>query len=157
MALIEKLTAIGDAIREKTNTTKKLRLDEMPGMISSITGGSTEPEAMITFYDWDGTILHQYPRKTFEAMSALPIPPEMDGYTCDGWNYSLDTIKAMSGSVNICTMYRKNDNPEEETKASEPHYVDGTKLYLEIPADMDIEFRYMQSVTSSVTVDWGDG
>lgn len=157
MALIEKLTAIGDAIREKTNTTGKLRLDEMPGMISSITGGSTEPEAMITFYDWDGTILHQYPRKTFEAMSALPIPPEMDGYTCDGWNYSLDTIKAMSGSVNICTMYRKNDNPEEETKASEPKYVDGTKLYLEIPADMDIEFRYMQSVTSSVTVNWGDG
>lgn len=157
MALIEKLTAIGDAIREKTNTTEKLRLDEMPGMISSITGGSSEPEAVITFYDWDGTVLHQYPRKTFESMSTLPIPPEMDGYTCDGWNYSLGTIKAMSGSVNVCTMYRRNDDLEEETETPEPKYVDGTKLYLEISADMEIEFRYMQSITNGVTVNWGDG
>ena len=38
MALIEKLSAIGDAIREKTNTTEKLTLDEMPRMISMISG-----------------------------------------------------------------------------------------------------------------------
>ena len=40
MALINKLTEIADAIREKTNTTDLLTLDDMPTLIASITTGS---------------------------------------------------------------------------------------------------------------------
>lgn len=44
MALIEKLNAIGDAIRGKTGKTDKLTLDQMPTEIASIeTGGGTVP------------------------------------------------------------------------------------------------------------------
>jgi hypothetical protein len=45
MALIDKLNAIGDAIREKTGKTNKLTLDQMPSEIASIEtgGGGTEP------------------------------------------------------------------------------------------------------------------
>lgn len=44
MALIDKLNAIGDAIRVKTGKTNKLTLDEMPNEIASIeTGGGTTP------------------------------------------------------------------------------------------------------------------
>lgn len=48
MALIEKLTAIGDAIREKGGTTELLTLDEMPVAIAAIqsgggSGGDFEP------------------------------------------------------------------------------------------------------------------
>lgn len=43
MALIDKLNAIGDAIREKTGKTNKLTLDQMPSEIASISGGGTEP------------------------------------------------------------------------------------------------------------------
>lgn len=39
MALTDKLTAIGDAIREKTGTTDLLTLDQMATAISGITGG----------------------------------------------------------------------------------------------------------------------
>ena len=39
MALTDKLSAIADAIREKTNTTEKITLAKMPEMISAITGG----------------------------------------------------------------------------------------------------------------------
>ena len=39
MALIEKLNAIGDAIRAKTGGTEKLTLDQMPTEIASITTG----------------------------------------------------------------------------------------------------------------------
>ena len=42
MALINVLTNIADAIREKTNTTDLLTLDEMATAISSITTGSGE-------------------------------------------------------------------------------------------------------------------
>lgn len=46
MALTDKLTAIGNAIREKTGGTDKLTLDQMPSAISGITtgeGGGYEP------------------------------------------------------------------------------------------------------------------
>ena len=39
MALIEKLSAIGDAIREKTGKADKLTLDQMPVEIASIVSG----------------------------------------------------------------------------------------------------------------------
>ena len=45
MALTNKLTAIANAIREKTGTTNKLTLDEMPTAISNISsGGGDIPE-----------------------------------------------------------------------------------------------------------------
>lgn len=45
MALIDKLSAIGDAIREKTGKNDLLTLDEMPAEISAIeTGGGELPE-----------------------------------------------------------------------------------------------------------------
>ena len=51
MALTEKLTAIGDAIRSKTGGSDLLTLDEMPQEIQSIqTGGGTSEE-------WDDIVL----------------------------------------------------------------------------------------------------
>ena len=45
MALTNKLTAIANAIREKTGTTNTLTLDEMPTAISNISsGGGDLPE-----------------------------------------------------------------------------------------------------------------
>jgi hypothetical protein len=43
MALTDKLSAIGDAIRAKTGGTEKLTLDEMPTAISGIEGGGENP------------------------------------------------------------------------------------------------------------------
>lgn len=43
MALIDKLNAIGNAIRAKTGKSEKLTLDQMPSEIASISGGGTTP------------------------------------------------------------------------------------------------------------------
>ena len=48
MALTNKLTAIGNAIREKTGGTDLLTLDQMPTEISNIQGGGTVEELTIT-------------------------------------------------------------------------------------------------------------
>ena len=48
MALTDKLTAIGNAIREKTGGTDLLTLDQMPTEISNIQGGGTVEELTIT-------------------------------------------------------------------------------------------------------------
>lgn len=64
MALIDKLNAIGDAIRAKTGKTDKLTLDQMPLEIESITGGGGSGEAVVwfvTFIGSDGTELYKMP------------------------------------------------------------------------------------------------
>lgn len=51
MALIDKLSAIGNAIRSKTGTTEKMTLSEMPAAIASIEGGgggASIPESALT-------------------------------------------------------------------------------------------------------------
>lgn len=47
MVLTNKLTAIADAIREKTGSTEKMTLDEMPTAISGITTGGGGDESQI--------------------------------------------------------------------------------------------------------------
>ena len=49
MALINKLSSIGDAIREKTGKTGLLTLDQMPAEIAGIetSGGSIEIEPIV--------------------------------------------------------------------------------------------------------------
>ena len=42
MALTNKLSAIGDAIRGKTGKSELMTLDEMPDEIESISGGGEE-------------------------------------------------------------------------------------------------------------------
>ena len=159
MALTEKLSAIGDAIREKTNTTEKLTLDEMPQMISMISGDGESIKPYINFYDWDGTLLHQYALSEFAKLEALPeLPDNLPGYTAVEWNYDLETIHAMQSHVNVGAIYNQND-PEESTEEStpDPAYVNGTKLHLHIAKDTNITLYFRQSVTNGVSIFWGDG
>lgn len=58
MALTEKLSAIGQAIRDMTGKTEMLTLDAMPGEIRSIEGGggSSADVRYVTFMSYDGTV-----------------------------------------------------------------------------------------------------
>ena len=84
MALINKLGAIGNAIREKTGSTELLTLDAMPAKILSIEtggsgGGETLPEEAFTitgncsyrfaYGGWDWFIKHYRNRIKTEALS----------------------------------------------------------------------------------------
>ncbi len=159
MALIEKLSAIGDAIREKTNTTEKLTLDEMPRMISMISGEGESIKPYINFYDWDGTLLHQYTLSEFANLEALPeLPDNLPGHTAVEWNYDMETILAMQSHVNVGAIYNQNDTEKvAETPKTDPVYVDGTKLHLHITKETNVTLYIRQSVTNGVSIIWGDG
>ena len=159
MALIEKLSAIGDAIREKTNTTEKLTLDEMPRMISMISGEGESIKPYINFYDWDGTLLHQYTLSEFANLEDLPeLPDNLPGHTAVEWNYDMETILAMQSHVNVGAIYNQNDTEEvAETPKTDPVYVDGTKLHLHITKETNVTLYIRQSVTNGVSIIWGDG
>ena len=104
MALTDKLTAIGDAIRAKTGGTEKLTLDEMPTQIASISGGGSEP-AVIEALDitFNGTYTAQ---DGVDGYSPITVNVPQDGsppesafvisgncsysFANDGWNWFIE-------------------------------------------------------------------
>lgn len=159
MALTDKLAAIGNAIREKTNTTEKISLNDMPYMISMISSGEGDGiKPYVNFYDWDGSLLHQYTLSEFSKLGTLPdLPDNLPGYTCMEWNYDLATILEMNSHVNVAAIYNQNNEDITEEASPDPVYVDGTKLYLHITSPTTITLYLRQSVTNGTSIFWGDG
>lgn len=77
--------------------------------ISTIPSGSVHPfpeSADVTFYDYDGTVVGRFAKA---ELSALPEPPDHSGDAVplifQGWNYSLEEIKEMTGFVEVGAIY----------------------------------------------------
>ena len=148
MALTDKLTAIADAIRAKSGTTEKMTLAQMPSKIAAIqTGGSSSSASPndVNFYDYDGTIVASYSLSEAQSLTALPDGPTHDGLTFQGWNYTLEKVKAFTRPMNIGAMYITDDGK--------------TRLYIRIAAEgrMNVPLYISQTVANGVTIDWGDG
>lgn len=90
MAIIEKLNAIGEAIREKTGKTEKMTLEQMPVEIASIEGGGGAPANPVI------EALSVTENGTYEA------PSGVDGYSPVNVNVPIPEgyIKP-SGTINI--------------------------------------------------------
>lgn len=148
MALTNKLTAIGDAIRAKTGKTDLISLDQMPVEIESIQGGGVAPSAKwndVTFIDYDGTVLYSYSLEEVQALTELPALPTHDGLVCQGWNWTLESIKSLNRSVIVGAMYITDDG--------------ATRLHIRITTvgRMTVPLYIGQTVANGVSIDWGDG
>lgn len=91
MALINKLSAIGDAIRAKTGGTEKLTLDQMPDAINSITSGSSGGASCLGLYS--GKISKRYSNLIYDQISFTGC-----GIDFKTQNYALFFGVKMSGS-----------------------------------------------------------
>ena len=149
MALTDKLTAIANAIRAKDGTTGKMTLAQMPSKIAAIqTGGGSSSSASpkdVNFYDYDGTIVASYSMSEAQSLTALPDGPTHDGLIFQGWNYTLDKVKAFTRPMNVGAMYITDDGK--------------TRLHIRIAAEgrMNVPLYISQTVANGVTIDWGDG
>ena len=85
MALTDKLSAIGDAIREKTGGTDKLTLDEMVTEIGSIEGGEV---IEVESHEWEDWLLS---RESYAAMEKYENDRITQLYSSGGnvWGYVL--------------------------------------------------------------------
>lgn len=147
MALTDKLTAIANAIREKTGGTELLTLDQMPTEIAGIEtggsgGGASVAEKDVNFYDYDGTVLYAYTVEEAQALTELPALPEREGLICQGWNWSLEDIKAHNRAVNVGAMYITDDGK--------------TRIYITLSEGRTSPMLGV-CPNGTVTVDWGDG
>lgn len=144
------LTSIADSIRKKTGKKDKLAFPS--GFVSEIdsiqTGGGSAPaeeikEKNVNFFDYDGTLIASYTETEAKALTSLPTPPEHSGLVFQGWNYTLEEVKANADAADIGALYTTDDG--------------ATRLEIEVLERRDIRVRFSQTKASGVLIDWGDG
>ena len=110
-------------------------------------GGSAASASQndVTFYDYDGTIVASYSLAEAQELTALPEGPSHPGLTFQGWNRSLEKVKALTRPMNIGAMYITDDGK--------------TKLNIRVwdKARSNVPLYFYQAVANGVTIDWGDG
>lgn len=111
-------------------------------------GGGSAPSAKwndVTFIDYDGSVLYSYSLAEAQALTALPELPTHDGLVCQGWNWTLEDIKALNRPVAVGAMYITDDG--------------ATRLHIRIAAEgrMTVPLNIWQSKANGVSIDWGDG
>lgn len=136
-------TILGDTNLTPENIRNNITLFGVTGTY----GGGSEADSTkpVRFIDYDGTILYSYTSAEFASLSALPANPSHTGLVAQGWNWNLNNAKtyvASYGSLDIGQMY---------TTASGATEIDIT---LEAP---NLSPYLIVTITSSVTIDWGDG
>ena len=146
------LTTVSDAIQAKAGTEGPFVFPD--GVVSAISaiqtggGGGTAPSAKwsdVTFIDYDGTVLYSYSLSEAQALTELPALPSHDGLVCQGWNWTLDAIKALNRPVTVGAMYITDDG--------------ATRLHIRIATvgRMTVPLYIGQTVANGVSIDWGDG
>ena len=104
------------------------------------------PQKQVNFIDYDGTILYSYTAQEANALSALPANPSHSGLTAQGWNWTLQEIKAQLTAM--------PDGP-----------VWVGQMYITASGDTEIDVKMLEgrlspiltiAVNGTVTVDWGD-
>lgn len=99
----------------------------------------------VTFIDYDGSVLYSYSLAEAQALTDLPTLPSHDGLVCQGWNWTLEAIKALNRPVTVGAMYITDDG--------------ATRLHIRIATigRMTVPLYIGQTVANGVSIDWGDG
>lgn len=153
------LTDVADAIRSKTGDTGLINPQDFSARIASIQTGSgggdtpapsptpTASKGDVTFYDYDGVVLHSYSKDAFLALTELPALPSRSGLVCQGWNWSFEDAIAYVSEYDILDVgatYITDDGK--------------TRLYISVPRGrLSVSVCFSQTIANGVTIDWGDG
>lgn len=143
----ETLTQIADAIREKSGSNDSYRPGEMPDAImeiSTYSGEGADPNKPVKFWGMDGELLYSYSLGEIASLEELPPLPEKNGFICQGWNWSLESIKYAEREVDIGAIFITDDG--------------STRIHVNLlSSTLDVVLGFGQSEANTVQVDWGDG
>lgn len=146
------LTTVANAIRTRGGTSDTLSFPS--GMASAVLaipseggGGTTGPvyPKDINFYDYDGFLLESWTLAELQTKTALPDYPTHAGLISQGWNWTLEALKATNRRMNVGATYVTDDG--------------STRLYITIDVlgRTTMPLYFSQTVTNDVVIDWGDG
>lgn len=141
------MTATADAIRDKTCGAHAVIWDPDTGFqdaVLEIKNSKLVAEKDVNFFDYDGTLLHSYTIAEAQALTALPPLPERDGLISQGWNWTLDEVKAVDRPALIGANY---DTPDGAAKLRINTVID----------NLSVTLNLYQATAKDFSVDWGDG
>lgn len=146
-ALDAQMTELADAIRAKAGTNSELEwVSGFKSAVESIQtgggGGAPITDGYCTFCDYDGTVVAAWTAEELAAATELPPNPIHDGLTSQGWNRTLDDLKAIGRECDIGQMYITDDGK--------------TRIYVRFD---DARKSPMLGCcpNGTIIVDWGDG
>ena len=98
----------------------------------------------VNFFDYDGTILFSYTWKEAEKLTEMPTPPANlhKGLLFEGWNYTLEEMKAQGDYADIGALYTTDNG--------------STRIQI-VAENNTVYLSYSQSVENGTTILWGDG
>ena len=148
------ITAVGNAyskVSEKGGTVPASQtVANLATAIDSIPagGGGEMPVSAkwndVTFIDYDGSVLYSYSLAEAQALTELPALPSHNGLVCQGWNCTLEAIKALNRPVTVGAMYITDNG--------------ATRINIRIATvgRMTVPLYIGQTVANGVSIDWGD-
>ncbi len=99
----------------------------------------------INFYDYEGTLLYSYTFSELQELANLPKGPTHEGLIFQGWNWSLEDVKALTRPMNVGAMYITDDGKTR------------LKIHVWDQARSNVSLYISQTAAHGVTIDWGDG
>lgn len=112
-------------------------------VLTTESGGNSNPDDDVLFYDYDGTLLYSYSASAFAQLNSLPDEPTHAGLTTVGWNWTLADAKshvAKYGFLDIGCTYIPTDGK--------------TKVLIDTDVSRNIYVGF--AINGSGTIDWGD-
>lgn len=130
---------------------------EMAEHIKSIPQIITAPEdeQWVNFYDLDGTLKYIWSRAELEAATELPPVIEREGLVSDGWNWTLEGLKACGTPMNVAMHYQTTHGGLEVVIKVRPSAGATITSYVRPKYSPQAAVGWVSSVP--FTVDWGDG
>lgn len=119
-------------------------LAETINSISQESDTEVEPK-YVNFIDVDGTRLYSYTESEIQSLSSLPQLPTREGYTYQGWNWTLSEILAYGFPLTVGAVRVPSDG--------KTHYT----FDLQDDKDLSLSIPFSNSNGGRLTVDWGDG
>lgn len=147
MSINSLMGSLADSIRAKSGVTGRLSIEGMKEAVDAIeihTGGSNsnltiDPNA-INFIDYDGSVIEQWSLESLASRTALPDNPSVEGLISQGWNQSLEEIKAYNKPNVIGQLYVTSDGK--------------TRFYVSVENNRAIGISL--KTTRGTSISWGD-
>lgn len=154
MSITTRINSIIDNLKnaytslENKNATipEDKNIENLANTIESIEVGSSIKEEIewkdVVFIDFDGTPLYSYTMEEVQELTELPPLPTREGFTYQGWNWSLEDIKVQNDGAIVGAHCVTSDGI--------------TRLYLDLDEPKSILFGLCQNKANAFKVDWGD-
>ena len=145
------LADLANAIREKTGESSPINPQDFSQKIKDISAGGdvrNAPMSDVNFVDHEGNVLYSYSKNDFLALNEMPSLPLKNGLVGQGWNWSLEDVKAElaeSSGIVVGANYVTDDGK--------------TRLYIRIPnaSLKKVTIGFGQTIANGVEIDFGDG